>query len=91
MNKAILVIDMPKCCNECAICASYAESAFSPREYWCTVSDNTDVDPYDKPKWCPLKPVPDKQYEGGTWTVNGYIEDGFASGWNTCIEEILGE
>lgn len=55
MKKAVLIIDIPKCCNECPICASYAESAFSPMEYWCVASENTNVDPYDKPKWCPLK------------------------------------
>ena len=55
MDKAILIIDMPKCCNECSICASYAESAFSPREYWCVACENTPVDPHNKPKWCPLK------------------------------------
>lgn len=55
MKKAFLIIDIPNCCNECPICASYAESAFSPREYWCVASENKDVDPYDKPKWCPLK------------------------------------
>ena len=72
MNKAILVINMPNCCNECPICASYAESAFSPREYWCTASENTDVNPHDKPNWCPLKEAPKKdeiyrQLEWGCW------------------------
>lgn len=76
MSKAVLVIDMPICCNECPICASYAESAFSPREYWCTVSDNTDVDPYDKPKWCPLKEMPLK-------------DERVVDVWNSCIDEIL--
>lgn len=85
MDKAILVIDMPKCCNECPICASYAESAFSIREYWCTVSENTDVDPYDKPKWCPLKPAPEEQLiwfddEGSDWE----------RGYNNCLREIVG-
>ena len=85
MSKAILVIDMPSRCNECPICASYAESAFSIREYWCTASDNTDVDPYDKPDWCPLKPAPEEQL---IW----YDDDWSAweRGYNSCLNEVLG-
>lgn len=87
MSKAILVVDMPNCCNECPICASYAESAWSPREYWCTVSDNTDVDPYDKPKWCPLKPAPkkDEVYYLHEWSA------GYKTGWNDCVNYLVGE
>lgn len=88
MDKAILVIDMPSCCNECPICASYAESAFSIREYWCTASENTDVDPYDKPRWCPLKSVPKKRNEKYAADV-GDRDCGFIDGWNACIDEIL--
>jgi hypothetical protein len=55
MNKSVLIIDTPKSCGECPICASWQSSAFSVREYWCTVSENISVDPDDKPKWCPLK------------------------------------
>lgn len=101
MSKAILVIDMPSCCNECPICASYAESAFSIREYWCTASDNTDVDPYDKPKWCPLKPVPEKidvpdfddtvkAESENAFEVGMYMYDrGHYRGYNLCIDKIL--
>ena len=90
MNKAILVIDMPSCCNECPICASYAESAFSPREYWCVASENTDVDPYNKPSWCPLKPPPEK-YDMEYAITHSFDEDGdYELGWNQCIDNILG-
>ena len=89
MNKAILVIDMPTCCNECKI---RFDDEYSN---WCSY-DNPEpngvfqyVENRTKPNWCPLKPVPDKEYEGGTWTMSGYIEDGFPIGWNACINEIL--
>lgn len=54
MKKAVLIIDMPDSCLECPVCASYAESAFSKREYWCCVN-NKDVDPDRRANWCPLK------------------------------------
>ena len=93
MRKAFLVIDIPSCCNECPICASYAESAFSIREYWCTVSDNISVDPDDKPRWCPLKPVPEK-YDIEAMRNKPHDIDcdwEFESGYNTCIDDILEE
>ena len=88
MDKAILVIDMPSRCGECPVCASYQSCAFSTREVWCAATGK-DVDLYSKSIWCPLKEVPDKRDERGTWTVDGYIEDRYTDGWNECIEEIL--
>ena len=90
MDKAILVIDMPKCCNACPICASYAESAFSIREYWCTVSENTYVDPYDKPKWCPLKPAPEKYDVLDAIKNNPDYDPSYDMGRNDCIDDIIG-
>lgn len=84
MSKSILVIDTPGCCRECPVCASYAESAFSPREYWCTVSENTNVYPHDKPDWCPLKPIPKEQ------TVRPDYRCDWELGYNSCLHEILG-
>lgn len=80
-EKAILVINMPNTCGECPICASYAVSAFSTREYWCTASDNRDADPNKKPDWCPLKEVPS--------AVDVFVDD-WADGYNACLEDIFG-
>lgn len=87
MNKAILVIDMPSCCNECSLMCKDEYS------YYCPVKcEANKTDLYDnyimfhrKPDWCPLKKLPDKRYI----VDNGYIND-FAYGWNSCINEILG-
>lgn len=85
MSKAILVIDMPESCKECMCYVLGASNNF------CGVTRFAIFDNTSKPNNCPLKPVPDERYEGGTWTMSGYIEDGFSSGWNACIEEILCE
>lgn len=55
MKKAVLIIDMPNKCEECPICASWQSSAFSIRQYWCPAMENRDVEPNNKPNWCPLK------------------------------------
>ena len=86
MSKSILVLDTPKNCGECLICASWQSSAFSIREYWCTVSENTSVNPYDKPKWCPLKPAPKK-----VKVMYGDDSQDWDKGYNSCVEEIVGE
>ena len=80
MSKAVLAIDMPNTCGECPICASYAQSAFSPREYWCAAYGNADVDPNFKAEWCPLKPLPEKEEVSfNDWT----------DGYNACLNDIL--
>lgn len=91
MSKSILVIDTPNNCGECKICVSWQECAFSTREYWCAASDSGYVNPDMKPSWCPLKPLPEKRIEGGTWMMSGYSADDFVVGYNVCINEILGE
>ena len=51
--KAFLITDMPKCCNEC-------KCNF---DHWCSF-DNFERHINDlerKPKWCPLRPLPEKQ------------------------------
>ena len=84
MSKAILVIDMPSCCRECPVCASYAESAFSPREYWCSPMDNRDATPESKPDWCPLKPLPKEKL---VW----FDDSDYERGYNSCLRDIVGE
>ena len=59
MSASILIIHTPDKCIDCPICASYQESAFSARDYWCCVK-NKDIDPNTKPDWCPLETVPEK-------------------------------
>lgn len=87
MNKAILVMDMPDRCWKCSACASWQNSAFSSREYWCCAKDR-DVDPDSKPDWCPLREVP-KKLEGNDSIY--YQWGDYEDGWNHCIDNILDE
>ena len=83
MDKAILVIDMPTCCRRC-MCY-----VIGPIHSFCKVTKFEILNGATIPYHCPLKFLPDKRDERGTWTVNGYIEDGYSNGWNDCIDEIL--
>lgn len=92
MSKAILILDMPKSCDECEFCLEITEN------YHCCqrVSDNDDrckrVDydvefyQYEKPKWCPLKELPQKQIIHNTDTTHHRFAK---EGYNWCINEIL--
>lgn len=82
MSKAILVIDMPK---NCAECPCYNETDF----YHCNLNDKYiafDQSLTERPNWCPLKEVPQKQTIHSIdtphhrWAKNGY---------NACIDDIL--
>lgn len=91
MNKAILVIDMPRFCNECSL---MYQDGFS---YWCPVKCNenkTDlyedyIKFYRKPDWCPLKEFPEKKKMFAS--MNAPLSDysDFEYGYNRCISEIL--
>ena len=84
MNKAILVIDMPKRCANCPLRCSV--NGFQP---FCTITFETlsDNEYYNtKPTWCPLKELPKKQKHR---TIDNEFQRGAKTGWNYCIDEIL--
>ena len=88
MSKAILVIDMPRTCEECPICQGVALDG----DYVCSIKDEHgeergfDDGRCEKPDWCPLKPLP--EYDSPA--INPTVENVYyAQGWNDCIDEIL--
>lgn len=86
MSKAILVIDMPESCSDCKIrfIDEYSDwcSCLNPEPngVWKYVDNRT------KPSWCPLKPAPEKAF---VWHEDARSD--WERGYNTCIDEILGE
>lgn len=83
MNKSIVIIDTPDSCNNCPLCI---ENCFL--HLCCAANEYERILDY-KPDWCPLKPLPEKRDERGTWTMCGYIDDAYSNGWNDCLDEIL--
>lgn len=79
--KAILVVDMPKSCEDCELCRD---------GYLCLRLGEVDesVENGIKDLRCPLKPMPSKRVPDGKETDQIY---GCYVGWNACIDEILGE
>lgn len=75
--KAILVIDMPKNCAECKLMFLQGIG-----ESICNV-----VDWEERPKWCPLRPLPKKERELGYGRYTNYYL--YRCGWNDCIDAIL--
>lgn len=77
--KAILVMDMPKTCDECKlanedydVCQATQKSiSYNERGYGSE---------------CPLKPMP--KQNTFTYESNDY-QKGYVIGYNTCLDEIL--
>lgn len=82
MSKAILVMDMP---NDCYECRQLSQRTY---ERFCNMTHRSVVDANTKPDWCPLQEAPERE-EGSN--CFDWFEDGYAQGWNACIDEILGE
>ena len=75
MNKAILVIDMPKGCYECPLVVET-----DVYDSCCITGTHITFHDNFKFPWCPLKPVPDK--------VEVFMNE-WADGYNACLEDIL--
>lgn len=82
--KSILIVDTPNGCYECPLAVETSGNYNA-----CCITGSRIIS-YDKFTWCPLKPLPEKRDERGTWTMCGYIDDAYSNGWNDCLDEILG-
>ena len=79
--KAILVMDMPRKCDECDFCEHQDEGWL-----WCNRCEKT-ARAFDRSDWCPLKPIPSKKDK----PTKSESVACFNSGYNACIDEILGD
>lgn len=84
MNKAILVIDMPKCCNEC----KFLNDNYDYPE--CIVTGETKGYTFrtkeQKMNKCPLKELPERM-EG--YDSIRYQWGEYEDGWNHCIDMLI--
>ena len=90
MSKAILVIDMPSNCKECRFFQEVREEDALGycKDYKCFFGCSHVGCFIERPKDCPLKPVPKiADYYTDMSTAQSY----WADGWNDCLYEILGE
>ncbi len=79
MSKSILVIDMPKNCEQCRFSGSDGDV--------CCLEDKfiLEHEYFDKkPDWCPLRGLPKKIAKEDRW-----FDKEYAIGYNACIDEIL--
>lgn len=92
--KAVLVIDKPKNCYECNLCAE--EVIYGKTEFVCKGYESI-IESLDGNDWCPLRSLPQKKvgddlYERyGSWTLGDEKEASYRVGFNDCIDEITGE
>ncbi len=88
MSKSVLVIDTPERCIDCEIGQNMSNSMEVCIR--CPIAGKSALDKETEtiPGWCPLKPLPEK-------VTKSYFPvefcDGYAAGWNTCIDKITGE
>ena len=80
MSKAILVIDMPKRCEECRF------STINCLDSDVCYLNNREISLDKRPNWCPLREVPKKKEENDAYTDCEYYR---VQGYNACIDEIL--
>ena len=85
MAKAVLVMDMPESCFGCNFLYCNADANIDSCQAM-EVPRIVNSDTYDKPDWCPLRELPERK----KLTYNNLCADNKASGWNDCLDDILG-
>ena len=94
MSKAILVIDMPKNCEECRLMNEHYDNDYGWQTY-CG-ADYHRIKEKNKKYFCPLKPLPKKDnckipYISNRIKLSDGEEVAYYMGFNACLDEILGE
>lgn len=89
MSKGIIVVDIPENCLNCGCKLCF------DRSYYCGAKarylDDWEFDiQNEKPDWCPIRSMPEKKEVCGRYPQPDGVTASFKSGWNACIEEILG-
>ena len=88
MSKSVLVIDTPGSCMGCNFFIFDGDTNMDS----CMTREtarSVDLEKYDKPEWCPLKPLPEKkEYVDPTSSAKAK-KNIIAVGWNTCINMIV--
>ena len=89
MAKAMLIMDMPKYCNDCDFVLD--SLGYCARHHEHIPNYNFYSEKNEKPTWCPLREVPQKIGidEALKMPRDGCIADVIRS-YNACIDEILG-
>ena len=91
MSKAVLVIDMPSCCEECFALdfhGDYPRCIISDEQRGYTFNTRT-----QRMTHCPLKTMPEK-YDIEKEMKKPHDRDydwEFEGGWNACIDSLNGE
>ena len=63
--KAILIIEMPKNCNDCP-CA-YFDAEYVDADYCGVTADKIKYNAISRPDWCPLRPLPENMTPSAEW------------------------
>ena len=82
--KAVLVIDMPENCMECAIGDTPHDTEWLDNRIYCPVAKEvacTATMP-NRPEWCPLRQLPRPQFD-----ETGMFKE-YETGWNACLSWI---
>ena len=86
MSKAVLVMDMPDNCADCGL----IDDTYNLQKCMATGRHiGSEFNIYDKKiDNCPLRKLPEEDNE--CYYPDEY-EDGYANGWNACIDGLLYE
>ena len=91
-GKSLFMMDTPGSCMGCNFLVCDGDTNIDS----CMAREtamSVDLEKYDKPDWCPLKPVPEKKEALEVPKIPSLIDfrrKGFQDGWNACIDEIAG-
>lgn len=83
MGKGLIVIDIPDNCGGCRFFRQFTGFAQTCSYYNC------DTDARIKPSWCPIHPFPKRKYNIDPLYENDEWCDGYNSGWNACVDEVM--
>ena len=86
MSKGIIVLDVPKQCDQCPIRHPGLAHCQITRRSTSHTSAGKPMDQKKRPKWCPIRPMPERANH------KDFCDNGrYDKGWNECLNKITEE
>lgn len=95
MSKGIIVVDIPKKCDDCQLRhPGLAKCLITEKSTSHTKTGKT-LNEKKRPDWCPIRPIPDRKppspYAPSPMLEKAGYFTPYAKGWNDCLEEMEGD
>lgn len=95
MSKGIIVVNIPKKCNDCPIRHPGIAKCLVTGKSTSHTEKGRPMNERKRPSWCPIRPMPDRKPHSMLAPSPMLEKEGYYlpydRGWNDCLDKVTGD